>query len=62
MMLAEARIAVGSARRKVAGMPTPDGGTINYDGSDLVQEGQKDKDEIIEMAIKLGEPIGLWLW
>jgi hypothetical protein len=62
MMLAEARMAVGMARRKVAGMPTPDGGTINYDGSDLVQEGQKDKDEIIENAIKLGEPMGVWLW
>lgn len=62
MMLAEARIAIGSVRRKVAGMPTPDGGSITYDGSDLVQEGEKDKELIIEKAIHLGEPIGLWLW
>lgn len=62
MMLAEVRIAVGMSRRKIAGMPTPDGGTINYDGSDLVQEGQKDKDEILDKAIKLGEPVGIYLW
>jgi hypothetical protein len=62
MMLAETRIAVGSSRRKVQGMPTPDGGTINYDGSDLVTEGQKDKDEILETALKLGEPLGMWQW
>lgn len=62
MMMAEARIAVGNARRKVAGMPTPDGGTINYDGSDLVQEGEKAKEEIIENAIKLGEPLQVHLW
>lgn len=62
MMLAEAKCALGHARRKVAGMPTPDGGSINYDGSDLVSEGEKMKDEIIEKAINLGEPIGMWQW
>jgi hypothetical protein len=50
------------ARRKIQGMPTPDGGTITYDGADLVQEGNKDKDEIIEKAINLGEPIGVHMW
>lgn len=62
MMEAEAKCALGMARRKVAGMPTPDGGSINYDGSDLVQEGTQMKQEIIEKAIKLGEPMGVWLW
>jgi hypothetical protein len=62
MMLAEAKCVLGHSRRKVAGMPTPDGGSISYDGSDLVQEGEKMKAEIIENAIKLGEPMGLWLW
>lgn len=62
MMLAEARIAVGSARRKISGMPTPDGGSISYDGSDLVQEGEKMKEEIIEKAIALGEPLGPHMW
>lgn len=62
MMLAEARIALGSARRKINGLPTPDGGSINYDGSDLVGEGEKMKDEIIEKANQLGEPIGIWMY
>lgn len=62
MMLAEARIVVGMSRRKIAGMPTPDGGSINYDGSDLVQEGEKAKEQILEEAIKLGEPLGVWTW
>jgi len=62
MMVAEAKIVVGSARRKISGMPTPDGGSINYDGSDLVQEGEKMKDEIINRAILLGEPLGPHMW
>lgn len=62
MMLAEARIVVGMSRRKISGMPTPDGGSINYDGSDLVQEGENSKEQILEEAIKLGEPLGVWTW
>lgn len=62
MMLAEAKVIVGMARRKVAGMPTPDGGSINYDGSDLVQAGDKEKEEILDKAVKLGEPLTIHLW
>ena len=62
MMLAEAKISVGSARRKIAGIPTPDGGSITYDGAELVQEGEKMKDEIIEKAISLGEPLPIHMW
>lgn len=62
MMLAEAKCVLGHARRKIQGMPTPDGGSINYDGSDLVQEGEKMKAEVLEMATKLGEPLGVWVW
>lgn len=62
MMLAEAKIAVGHARRKIAGMPTPDGGSISYDGSDMVQEGEKMKEEILKKAIELGEPLGIHVW
>lgn len=62
MMLAEARIALGSARRKINGLPTPDGGSLNYDGSDLVGEGEKMKEEIIEKANQLGEPMGIWMY
>lgn len=62
MMLAEARITVGNSRRKIAGMPTPDGGTITYDGSDMVQEGEEAKSKMIEMALNLGEPLSFWMY
>lgn len=62
MALAEAKIALGSARRKLAGFPLPDGGSINYDGGDLVQEGEKAKEELTNKAIALGEPLGVYLW
>jgi len=62
LMLAEARIAVGSARSKISGMPTPDGGGINYDGSDLVQMGEQAKEKIIETAMNLGEPLMVHMW
>lgn len=62
MMLAEAKCVLGHSRRKITGMPTPDGGSISYDGGDLVQEGEKMRAEIIEIALKLGEPMGVWNW
>lgn len=62
MLLAEAKIILGMARRKIAGMPSPDGGSINFDGADLVQEGEKDKENIIERAINLGEPMGIHVY
>lgn len=62
MMLAEAKIAVGTARRKINGMPTPEGGTINFDGGDLISEGEKIKEDIINKAIQLGEPVGPTMW
>jgi len=62
MMLAEAKCVLGHSRRKITGMPTPDGGSISYDGGDLVQEGEKMRAEIIETALKLGEPMGVWNW
>lgn len=62
IMFAQARIMVGNARRKISGMPTPDGGTISYDGSDLVQEGEQAMEKITEKAINLGEPLTFWMW
>lgn len=62
MMEAEAMMAVGMARRKVQGMPTPDGGSITYDGDQLVQQGTKMKEEIIDRAIKMGEPLSVFTW
>lgn len=61
-MLAEAKIMLGSSRRKISGMPTPDGGSITYDGSDLVQEGEQAKEKLIELAINLGEPLMFSMW
>lgn len=57
MILAEAKITLGNARRKIAGMPSPDGGSISYDGDQLVQEGETLRNEIIQKAIDLGEPL-----
>ncbi len=62
LMLAECKIMLGHARRKLTGMPTPDGGSISYDGSDLVQEGEAAKEKILEKANNLGEPMGFWMW
>lgn len=62
MMLAEAKVMLGMARRKIANFPSADGGSISYDGSDLVQEGTKEKEEIIEKAINLGEPLMVHVW
>ncbi len=57
MLLAETKCMVGHLRRKLAGIPMPDGGTLNLDGDALVKEGQEAKDKIIEKAIHLGEPM-----
>lgn len=62
MVLAEAKVTVGSSRRKISGMPTPDGGSISYDGEALVNEGNKEIEEIIMKAIHLGEPLMVHVW
>lgn len=62
MMVAECKMMVGMARRKASGMPTPDGGSISYDGGELISEGQEARDKIIETAISLGEPLSLYLY
>jgi len=62
MLLAEATVMLGHARRKIAGMPGPDGGSIAYDGDALIQEGNKQKEEIIKKAIDLGEPMPVIVW
>ena len=60
--LAEMKIALGHARRKLNGIPGPDGGTITLDGSDLVTEGRDEKKEIVQEALNLGEPMPIILW
>lgn len=56
---AEARIALGMARRKIQGVPTPDGGTLTYDGESLVAEGTELKEKTLQEAIFQGEPLGI---
>ncbi len=62
MLLAECKVALGMARRKLAGMPSPTGGTIGGDGDTLVTEGNKERDEITLKAINLGEPLPIVYW
>jgi hypothetical protein len=62
MLVAEVKCMVGNARRKMANMPNPAGGTIGWDGGDLVTEGIKEKEDITTKAIQMGEPLGVYLW
>jgi hypothetical protein len=64
MLLAEAKIMVGQVRRKIAGIPLPDGGSLALDGEALLQEGNDERNALIEKAINLGEPLQIvkWLW
>lgn len=57
MILAEAKMCVGMARRKIANMPSPTGGTMATDGEALVQEAVKELEEITKKAIDMGEPL-----
>lgn len=58
MILAEAKGVLGNIRRKMANMPSPTGGNLQTDGDALVQESQKELEEITQKAIHLGEPLG----
>lgn len=62
MILAEAKCVLGAIRRKVANMPSPTGGNLQLDGEALLAEGIKEKEEITQKAIDLGEPLGIHLW
>lgn len=62
MALAEAKQVLGASRRKITGMPSPDGGSIQYDGESLVQEGIKEAEDILKRAIELGEPDKVFCW
>lgn len=62
MLLAEAKIMVGHARRKITGIPMPDGSTLTMDGEALVQEGREEKERLIDKAISLAEPMHPAKW
>jgi len=56
-LLAETKLMVGAARRKLSGIPLPDGSTLSLDGESLIAEGTEAKSQLIEKAIQLGEPM-----
>lgn len=60
-MLAEARVCVGHARRKLANMPSSSGGTIGLDGDAMVKEGEEAIVKLTEMAQMMGEPLPIML-
>lgn len=60
--LAQMKIALGNARRKFGGIPSPDGSTITFDGEALVREGIEEYDKIVEFAVNQGEPLSVFLW
>lgn len=62
MLVAEAKCMVGAARRKIAGIPMPDGGTLALDGEAMAAEGLEAKEKILEKAILLAEPLGISKW
>ena len=62
MLLAEAKMMVGAARRKIAGIPMPDGGALSLDGDAMVAEGKEEKQNIIKEALDLGEPLSIYKW
>ncbi len=59
--LAKMKMALGHARRKLQGIPGPDGGSITLDGGDLVGEGKEEYKEVVEFALSVGEPLGFFV-
>lgn len=57
-MNAKTKIAVGHVRRKLGSLPAPDGGTIGWDGDQLVQEGKEELEKLEQDALHYGEPMG----
>lgn len=61
-LVAEAKIILGMIRSKFGGIPSPDGGVIQYNGDALRTEGQAEKQQVVQDAILLSEPLGPILW
>lgn len=63
MLVANLKVMVGHARNKfTGGIPSPDGGTISFDGSSLVEQGTAEQKEIVTDAILLTEPLGVYIY
>jgi len=58
MVLSESMIMLGNSRSKFAGIPSPDGGTLTLNGTDLVQKGYELRDKVMEQAMLLSNDAG----
>jgi len=61
-VVAKTKLAVGAVRRKISGMPAPDGGQLALDGDALISEGKEEYKEVVQDAIHHGEPMGPFAW
>lgn len=59
MIIAESAMILGNIRSRRA-LPTPDGGTTTFNGEDLLSWGRDEKKEVVNEAIKMGEPPGIY--
>lgn len=59
-IIADAKIMLGMVRRKMT-IPSPDGGQIAMDGDALVNEGKAEKEAVVQEAILLDEPLGIYI-
>lgn len=55
MLLAESMIMLGNARGKFSGIPSPDGGSLTLNGSDLLQKGYELRDKAFADAMLLSD-------
>ena len=62
MLVAELKIMLGNARSKFGGIPSPDGGTVTFNGDALRTEGQAEKEQCLQDAILLTEPLPILLF
>lgn len=62
MLVAEAKIMLGNSRSKFGNIPAPDGGSLNLNGDALRTEGQAEKEQALQDAILLTEPLPIILW
>lgn len=61
-ILAQLKIALGHARRKLGNIPTPDGSSLQSDGDALIKEGEEGIKKTEQDAILLSEPLPIILW
>lgn len=60
MLLAESMIMLGNTRGKYSSIPSPDGGAMSLDGESLKIKGHEMLEKMIENAINLAEPMGIY--